>query len=519
MAADAEARNPSGRAFWVMGSALVGLAVGLQAYAIWANEYLPLVDLPNHMARHYLEAVHLAGGDIGPFYALEFRLVPNLGADLILPFLILAFGPHAACKLFLTAAVFLYWLGPAWFVAQQGGYRRPALVAALLLLPFSFTGQFYWGFLNFYSGFGLAFLLLVHLGWLMRQVVPRPGQYLLHVALVTLLFLWHLAPWTIYGAIASCLVAADALGRYRQNPGRRAAILRRGAGCLAPLVPAFLLLVGYSLGNAVGVNPAAGYTWGGVPRKLLLPGSLFRGYDFRVDVAVALLWAGGIVIMFGTSLVRGWRWSPLQLCLAGLVAFFIVMPFRLGGTLDADGRVVPALLVCAVGILGSLSVTRVRAGAVLLGLCVVLRYGSVAYSWNEFGKEMQTHAGGLAALEPQCRVMPVVIIPEHSKVYPETHFVSWALLSKNVLVPTLFAFHDQQPLRITAPHRLLVRRTAEAVDVSEGVIAEGYDYLWVYNPAGKTVRVPEAFERVFAATSVSLWRLRSSEGVAARTAP
>src|SRR5262249_1713462 len=111
---------------------LIGLAWVLQAWVIWSSAYPPLIDLPNHMARHYLEAVKLTGGDIGPYYAIEYRLVPCLGADLILPWLIIGLGPYLACKLFLTGAVFLYWLGPAWFIAQQGNYRPGALAASLL---------------------------------------------------------------------------------------------------------------------------------------------------------------------------------------------------------------------------------------------------------------------------------------------------------------------------------------------------------------------------------------------------
>src|SRR5262245_18064382 len=88
---------------------LIGLAWLLQAWAIWSCTYPPLIDLPNHMARHYLEATKWSGGEIGPFYDVEYRLVPNLGGDLLVPFLILLLGPYLACKVFLTIAVFLYW--------------------------------------------------------------------------------------------------------------------------------------------------------------------------------------------------------------------------------------------------------------------------------------------------------------------------------------------------------------------------------------------------------------------------
>src|SRR5262249_10586711 len=65
--------------FWKYGLLLVAVAWSLQAFAIWSSPYPPLIDLPNHMARHYLEAIKLSGGDVGPYYDIEYRLLPNLG--------------------------------------------------------------------------------------------------------------------------------------------------------------------------------------------------------------------------------------------------------------------------------------------------------------------------------------------------------------------------------------------------------------------------------------------------------
>src|SRR5262245_5730125 len=112
--------------YWCFGLALVLLAWALQVYALWSRNYVPLVDLPNHMARHHLEYVKLSGGDLPPFYEVEYRVLPNLGGDLMVPLLMTVLEPATACKLFLTLSVLLYWLGPALFILQHGGYRPPA---------------------------------------------------------------------------------------------------------------------------------------------------------------------------------------------------------------------------------------------------------------------------------------------------------------------------------------------------------------------------------------------------------
>src|SRR5262249_25295605 len=46
---------PSPKSAWRYALALVLLAWSVQLYAIWSRTYPPLVDYPNHMARHYLE--------------------------------------------------------------------------------------------------------------------------------------------------------------------------------------------------------------------------------------------------------------------------------------------------------------------------------------------------------------------------------------------------------------------------------------------------------------------------------
>ena len=60
MSAASDSRGPSAAA-WRYSVAFVALAWTLEVYAIWSRTYVPLVDLPNHMARHYLEARWLSG--------------------------------------------------------------------------------------------------------------------------------------------------------------------------------------------------------------------------------------------------------------------------------------------------------------------------------------------------------------------------------------------------------------------------------------------------------------------------
>lgn len=492
---------------WRIALALVALTWGLELYAIWSHPYAPLIDLPNHMARHYLESVQLRGGDLPPFYAIQWRPVPNLGADFVTPVLMLFLSPAVACKVFLTLSVLLYWIGPAAFLMQCLGRKPQALAASLLLLPWTFNGQFFWGFLNYYSGVGLAFLVLAHHVRLARRERVSAAGLLLHAALVVLLYFWHLAPWVLYCVIVGCRVAADLF----RGPGGARSRLTCGALALAPLTPALLLFAAYYLGNR-GVNPEGGWVWGSLGRKLQAPLEIFAGYDPRVDLPACVLWAAAIAAAFALprfrDLFRGW----IPLALAALAALYILLPFQLGSTSEADTRVLPALLVVGLAAVGSAPLRRPRLAAVLLAACLLLRFGSILHAWDRLCNRLDADARSFALFAPGDRVLPVMLLPERSKNYPEYHFAAWAVPGRGAFLPTLFSQPDQQPLRIVPPYAFAAGlpkgcNGPDACTLKEGPLRERYDYVWLCNPAGKPVRAPWSFPLVYSEGTVTVWRV------------
>ena len=111
-------------------------------------------------------------------------------------------------------------------------------------------------------------------------------------------------------------------------------------------------------------------------------------------------------------------------------------------------------------------------------------------------------------LTPQCRLLPLMLIPERSKAYPEQHFPCWAVVSHRALVPTLFAYHDQQPLRLHVSGPLPVKRTERGWEFEEAKVREAYDFVWIVNRRNESVVVPASFERMFAAENLELYRVR-----------
>jgi len=481
---------------------LVGLAFALQLAVIWSVTFPPQHDTPGHMARHFLEAQHLFGGELPPFYEVQYRLLPNLGADLVVPPLMAVIEPLLASKIFLSLAVVLYWLGPALFIWQYGGYKLSGLVSALLLLPLSFSNAFFWGFLNFYTSVGLAFVALFHFGVIAARPQPRVLDLVLHALLVTLLFFWHLAGFGIYGIVMAAQMATRAWQRVRSRG--RAPFWQ----CIWPQVllglpalPAIGLFVLYSTGKTVQTD-----YWAPLWHKLLLPLYLFRTYDVVADLAFAALWLGAcLALVLGRQSLKSqepWLWASM----AGILALTLVVPTEWGSVYNADARFMPGLLVCVVCLGARLTQRRLLLAGGLLAASLVVRYGSVHIEWTRLDQRLQRVAAAFELFPEGSRIMPFTGGYTLTKNYPETLFISWAIPLRAAYVPSVFAYEDQQPLKLKLQLPIHASLEGEQIVVNSEAARADYDFVWIFNPKRLPVRISPEFTKVFSEEHVTVWR-------------
>src|ERR1700733_15632814 len=87
---------------WTLVVALV------MALPLWVVSAPAMPDYPAHLASYWL----IAGG-ASPFYHLEWAFLPTLAGEVLVPLLSKLAGLEAAAKLFLTAAVAMWVIGPA----------------------------------------------------------------------------------------------------------------------------------------------------------------------------------------------------------------------------------------------------------------------------------------------------------------------------------------------------------------------------------------------------------------------
>jgi hypothetical protein len=488
---------------------LVLAAFGLQFWAIWSVNFPPLHDVPNHMARHFLEKQYIFGLSETQFYEVGYKILPNLGGDVVIPFLMAVFSPVVALKIFLSAATFVYWLGPALFIREHANNYAGAMAASLLLLPLNMSEALFWGFLNYYVGFGLAFLVLVHF----ESLIKRPSlswlELALHSVFVALLFFCHLTALGIYAVVVACRVVAiewDAVVEGRRNI---ATSLAHGSALLAPLIPSVLLYVIWSASKTASPN-----YWGTWGEKLSLPLHLFRTYSFTADGVVCVLWILAALAFFGLKWrghFKSWLWMPAL----AFAALTLAVPIQWGSTYHGDARIPPAMLVCFLAIAAGMEVRRFAVGAALVAAALLVRYGSVYVAWTNLDTELTAISKALAEMPRGSRVMPVVGPNAGYTVrrdWPATHFVSWVVPLRDGFDPGLYAFNDQQPLTVHRDTQIYAHSDGHEIVVDDEPTRALYDYVYVYNPIGLPIRISSQFDKVFEYKDVTIWRVSTKAG-------
>lgn len=138
---------------WALPLAGFLVVVSLVVLPILAFPYLPLVDLPNHTARLYIES--LRNGPLLNYYRYELRLVPNLAADLA--WLADGFvGDPVRFSQLLIAFYAVSLIAATMLLARQFHGRWTLWSAASGL--FVYNACLYWGFQNYLISLPIALL-------------------------------------------------------------------------------------------------------------------------------------------------------------------------------------------------------------------------------------------------------------------------------------------------------------------------------------------------------------------------
>ena len=415
----------------------------------------PLVDYPNHLARMWI-LVH--GDDIPALasnYVAQWRLLPNLAMDLVVPTLSMLMPVETAGRVFIAMTMGLLVGGTA--TLHYSLFGKPSLWPAVAVF-FVYNMALFWGFLNYLFAAGLY--LFVFSGWVASRGWNPFVRVVLFSALGCCLLFLHLFAFGLYGLS----VAYYELARRIENRGLTWPNIIGWCGECLQFVPP-LLALGLSLPDGVSVLTR----YGSLDDKLR---ALVGPTTFGVEPTLLDQFHFALVCVFLVCAVAG-RWlhiaRVMRLPLLALTVAALAMPNWLSGSWAADMRLpvmLPFILIASTQV----RVPRSRlfpvfiAGAVIL---FVLRVDSVAQTWRDYDQRFGEFRAAARVLPLGSRLLIVMNeLPEAEREVPGVssllavrHIVTWthlpslAVIDRAVFIPYLFS--GWTPIEPTARNREL----------------------------------------------------------------
>ena len=406
----------------------------------------PLIDYINHLARTHAISTIATDTDLQRFYVVEWRLIPNLMIDLVVPALHRFVNIYVAGQIFTLASLFLILSGT--FALHRALFARWSalpLVAGIVL----YNEVLLVGVMNYIAGIGLALWALA--AWIVLRERAWPWRYAVSTLFVMLLFVCHLFALGVYG-LGLLAFEAHRLWAKRREP--LAARLVDFAATGAPFIPAALLLLGSA---TAGLAPEMYWQLEGKLDGLLLAFTVYHywtAYLIIAASAVAIAWAAASGVL---------RLHPVGWFLLGIGAvIYLAMPRAVFGSHLADQRL-PAALVFMLIACVDLDLQRARVrlafAAFVIGLLAV-RLGEVQLAWNALAPQLAAFRASALTIERGARVL--VARGDRDAYNRETgtvsdfgllHAASLATLERSAMVSTNFTIAGKQILYVRPQFR------------------------------------------------------------------
>jgi len=441
----------------------------------------PLVDLPGHMARYYVELNLAASPNLQRYYDFHWGLIGNLGVDLLIVPMARLFRLELGTKIIMICIPMMLAAGFLAVARELHGRIPPT---ALFALPLVYHWPFQFGFANFSLSAALCFLsfaLWLRLGRTGRQRL----RAIIFLPLACLIWLAHTYGWGMLGILA--FAAETAARRDEGRPWHRA-LFQGALGCTPLLLP-FLLMVLWRSGAVQGSTG----DWR-LSLKLTWLISILRERWEVWDKASALLLIAMVLVAasgFGLRLVR-----TVRIALPLLILLFLAIPRVLIGSGYADMRLAPMFI--AVGIIGisadrPLAARHARLIAAAGLAFFVARIAVTTTAYRLIDMEWKAQLAALDHIERGTRVLVLTQVP-CSRQWASNrinHISSLGVPRRELFTNGQFVLPGAQLLslkyqgagsfRADPSHMLRPARCGGATKIQRAlaVLPGKFDYLWL----------------------------------------
>jgi len=487
---------------------LAFVASAMMAAPLWIGRFLPLLDLPQHLAittvllHHHDPAWQLASyfepqrGELTPYWA-HYLALEALGR--VMPV-------GVAARVFLSLYVFaLPWAAMA--LARALG-AAPAL--GLLSIPLALNGNLYYGFIAFCWS---VVVLLWAIALVARQLDSPRGVRAGGLALLAAaLFFTHVQSFAFLLLAAAVLIVQGGAAPHPPVPPR--ALRQRDSGLRAavawvssapvftralrawPLAPAtfalFLPWLYLSTTNRPGAeryfppldDPRAKYE--GVWERLTgLPSEVAGSFQDGTDDWLLAAWA--IAVAAAALAGRGERTmaparGALALTAAALACYF-VLPISIQGQWNIAQRfawITALLLPCVIG----RPPRWLPAATLALSAATA---GNAAWHHVQFDREVGAFDRALDSIRPGARVLGLIYDPRGQVLerWPYLHFVQYAVVRGGGVASHSFTANAPLPVGLRRVARVASAGVWRPDEFRYAEHAAFFDHFLIRDPTGR----------------------------------
>lgn len=397
----------------------------------------PIIDVLGHIGRYELQTGLAREPWLQQFYSFRWQVLGNLGADLLVQAVAPLLGVVGAVRLALVLVPLLAASGIVVLSRMAHGRVTPFAVCAMALiygLPFT------WGFLNFSLAMALA--LLAFALWL--RLGPGRLRTLLFVPVGLALWLCHTFGWAFLGILctAESLVRARGQGRsWRMLP---LYAVRDEWPLLAPLIPMLIWR-----GGAAGAGVAG---WFDLRQKAQWMLGIQRLDNARVDLGSAAILM--LVLAWGMWARKAEADRRIAVAAGLAFAIFLLLPGQIFGSVFADMRLAPYVVMLGLLALRDTGDTRSRTRLMVLALAfLAFRLALTGHVYAERQAILEHQLEALDAIPEHARLATLVEVPcQDEWALPWfSHIGSVALLRKHAFANDQWANSSMNPLHVRFP--------------------------------------------------------------------
>ncbi|MBV8359854.1 MAG: hypothetical protein JO189_18245 [Deltaproteobacteria bacterium] len=396
--------------------------------------HLPLADYPNHLARLL---IHKSASDpyLSKFFAFHWVLAPNLGFDLFTQPFISHVSVELAGKIAIITSFLIIYAGTIMLDRQLNQDRWGLSLFAPIFL---YNGPFRFGFISYTIGVGFA--IWGFWFWVRYREKAYGIWIVIFIFVGVAVFFMHLEAFGIY---AVCVASYEGALLWEQIKIERQ--LRRSlfnvpiSGAASLVLPCVLLWFSAAPISHGGFWQGYAQYWITFTRKIeALAAPLFYSNP-AFEIPLLLVISGLFFWALATRTIVANSRMLIAMGVFGVI--LIVMPFGFGELMYIDYRLPSGVAFIALASFawGKASPARHEILGTLLGICLIIRVGSVLLEWQPAQAVIKEYYTALRLVPPGSRLLVYMPRMQFGDRYPPLrHVPALAAAMQGVFDPHTF---------------------------------------------------------------------------------